>query len=129
MYRRYQNRASWRGPEAALRCAMAAMLSAAVQRGKAFPPLPIAVRPVAARSIGWVSAICFAPAERIWCRRQNLKRCGICVSDIFREIEEELRRDNLLKLWQRYAKYIIGGVVLVLVIAGLVVAWRQYATS
>jgi hypothetical protein len=51
------------------------------------------------------------------------------VSDIFREIEEELRRDNLLKLWQRYAKYIIAGVVLVLLIAGLVVAWRQYQAS
>lgn len=51
------------------------------------------------------------------------------MSDIFREIEEELRRDNLLKLWQRYAKYIIAAVVIVLVIAGLVVAWRQYQAS
>lgn len=51
------------------------------------------------------------------------------MSDIFREIEEELRRDNLLKLWQRYAKYIIAGVLAVLVIAGLVVAWRQYEAS
>lgn len=59
----------------------------------------------------------------------NPKRCRTGVSDIFREIEEELRRDNLLKLWQRYAKYIIAGVVLVLVIAGLVVAWREYQAS
>lgn len=51
------------------------------------------------------------------------------MSDIFREIEEELRRDNLLKLWQRYGKYIIAGVVAVLVLAGLVVAWRQYEAS
>lgn len=51
------------------------------------------------------------------------------MSDIFREIEEELRRENLLKLWQRYAKYVIAAVVLVLVIAGLVVAWRQYQAS
>jgi hypothetical protein len=51
------------------------------------------------------------------------------VSDIFREIEEELRRDNLLKLWQRYGKYLIAAVVVVLVIAGLIVAWREYQAS
>ena len=33
---------------------------------------------------------------------------GACVSDIFREIDDELRRDNLLKLWSRYGKYIIA---------------------
>ena len=31
-----------------------------------------------------------------------------CVSDIFREIDEELRRDNLLKLWSQYGRYIIA---------------------
>ncbi len=31
------------------------------------------------------------------------------MSDIFREIDEELRRDNLLKLWSRYGRYIVGG--------------------
>jgi hypothetical protein len=51
------------------------------------------------------------------------------VSDIFREIDEELRRDNLLKLWQRYGRYVIGAVVLVLVIAGAVVAWRNHQLS
>jgi hypothetical protein len=48
------------------------------------------------------------------------------VSDIFREIDEELRRDNLLKLWQRYYRYIIGVVVLALLIAGGIVAWRNH---
>jgi hypothetical protein len=48
------------------------------------------------------------------------------VSEIFREIDEELRRDNLLKLWQRYGRYLIGAVVLVLLIAGGVVAWRNH---
>jgi hypothetical protein len=51
------------------------------------------------------------------------------VSDIFREIDEELRRDNLLKLWQRYARYIIGAVVLALVVAGGIVAWRNHQLS
>ena len=48
------------------------------------------------------------------------------MSDIFREIDEELRRDNLLKLWQRYGKYVIAVAMLALVIAGGVVGWREY---
>ena len=49
------------------------------------------------------------------------------MSDIFREIEEELRRDNLAKLWQRYGYYVIGVLVAVVVVTGVVVGWRQYA--
>jgi hypothetical protein len=48
------------------------------------------------------------------------------VSDIFREIDEELRRDNLLKLWARYGRYIIAAVAVALVIAGGIVAWREH---
>lgn len=48
------------------------------------------------------------------------------MSDIFREIDEELRRDNLLTLWRQYGRYVIGGVVLVLAIAAGVVAWRNH---
>jgi len=51
------------------------------------------------------------------------------VSDIFREIDEELRRDNLLKLWSRYGRYIIGVAVLALAVAGVVVAWRDHQLS
>jgi hypothetical protein len=48
------------------------------------------------------------------------------VSEIFREIEDELRRDNLLKLWSRYGKYVIAAVVVVIVIAGAIVGWLQH---
>jgi len=48
------------------------------------------------------------------------------VSDIFREIDEELRRDNLLKLWARYGRYIITAAVVALVVAGGIVAWREH---
>jgi hypothetical protein len=48
------------------------------------------------------------------------------VSDIFREIDEELRRDNLLQLWSRYRRYIVAFAVLVLVVAGAIVAWRDH---
>jgi hypothetical protein len=51
------------------------------------------------------------------------------MSDIFREIDEELRRDNLLKLWSRFGRYIIAGVIVVLLIVGGVVAWRDHLTS
>ncbi|HEX3954648.1 MAG TPA: tetratricopeptide repeat protein [Stellaceae bacterium] len=51
------------------------------------------------------------------------------MSEIFREIDEELRRDNLLKLWSRYGRYIIAAVVLVVIVAGGVVAWRDHQTS
>jgi len=51
------------------------------------------------------------------------------VSDIFREIDEELRRDNLLKLWSRYGRYVVALAVLVLVVAGGIVAWRDHQLS
>jgi len=51
------------------------------------------------------------------------------VSDIFREIDEELRRDNLLKLWSRYGRYIIAVAAFALVVAGGIVAWRDHQFS
>jgi hypothetical protein len=48
------------------------------------------------------------------------------VSDIFREIDEELRRDNFLKLWQRYGKYVVALAVVLVAATGLVVGWREY---
>lgn len=51
------------------------------------------------------------------------------MSDIFREIDEELRRDNLLKLWSRYWPYIAGVVAFALLFAGGFVLWRNYQIS
>ena len=51
------------------------------------------------------------------------------MSDIFREIDEELRRDNLRKLWSRYGRYVIAAAVFVLVVAGAIVAWRDHQLS
>ena len=48
------------------------------------------------------------------------------MSEIFREIDEELRRDNLGKLWTRYGAYIIGLAVLIVVVTAGVVGWREY---
>jgi len=49
------------------------------------------------------------------------------VSDIFKEIEEELRRENFAKLWQRYRYHVLGFLAAVIVVTGVVVGWRQYA--
>lgn len=51
------------------------------------------------------------------------------MSDIFREIDEELRRDNLLKLWSRYGRYIVAAAVLALALAGGLAAWRAHQLS
>jgi hypothetical protein len=51
------------------------------------------------------------------------------VSDIFREIDEELRRDNFRQLWSRYGRYIIAFGVFILVVAGSIVAWRDHQLS
>jgi hypothetical protein len=45
------------------------------------------------------------------------------VSDIFDEVDEEVRREQLKKLWDRYGTYFIA--IAVLVVAG-VGAWRAY---
>ena len=50
------------------------------------------------------------------------------MADIFQEIDEDLRRDRVAKLWARYGKYAIGAAVLIVVATAAVVAyqnWRQ----
>jgi len=47
---------------------------------------------------------------------------GAHVSDIFREIDEELRRDNLRKLWSHNGKYLITKMLLVMLIIDDIVA-------
>ncbi|HEV2300703.1 MAG TPA: tetratricopeptide repeat protein [Stellaceae bacterium] len=51
------------------------------------------------------------------------------MTEIFREIDEELRRDNLLKLWARYGRYVIAAAALALLVAGGIVAWRNHLQS
>ena len=45
------------------------------------------------------------------------------VADIFHEVDEEVRRDRLKKLWDRYSIYLIA--LAVLIVAGIA-AWRGY---
>jgi len=59
-------------------------------------------------------------------RPHRFRRLGACVSEIFREIDEELRRENLLKLWSRYGKYIVAAVVAIVLVIGGIMAWRDH---
>ncbi len=45
------------------------------------------------------------------------------MADIFQEVDEEVRRERLNKLWHRYGYYIIAACLLVVVAVG---AWRGY---
>ena len=45
------------------------------------------------------------------------------MSDIFNEVDEEVRREQLKKLWERYSNLIIGVAILVVAAVG---AWRGY---
>lgn len=48
------------------------------------------------------------------------------MSDIFREIDEELRRDRLEQLWKRYGSWIIAGAVLLVAATAGYTFWREY---
>jgi hypothetical protein len=45
------------------------------------------------------------------------------VSDIFNEVDEEVRRERLRKLWERYNVLIVGGALLIIVGVG---GWRSH---
>jgi hypothetical protein len=45
------------------------------------------------------------------------------VADIFHEVDEEVRRERLQKLWERYSFHIVAGAVLVIAVIG---GWRGY---
>lgn len=45
------------------------------------------------------------------------------MADIFHEVDEEVRRDQLKKLWDRYSLYIVAAAVLIVAVIG---AWRAY---
>jgi hypothetical protein len=49
------------------------------------------------------------------------------VTDIFQEVEEEVRRERLEQLWRRYGSYIIAGAAFVVVATAAVTGWRAYS--
>ena len=80
-----------------------------------------------------------APVKALGClspEKRNFR-----VTDIFREVEEDVRRERYEKLWKEYGDYIIAGAALVVIAVGglpalarlrtapAVTAARTYATS
>jgi hypothetical protein len=51
------------------------------------------------------------------------------LTDLFSEIEQDLRRERANKLWEKYGIYLIGLAVAIVVIASAVVGWRAWQTS
>jgi hypothetical protein len=45
------------------------------------------------------------------------------VSELFDEVDEEVRREQLKKLWEKYSIYIIAGMILIIAAVG---GWRGY---
>jgi hypothetical protein len=48
------------------------------------------------------------------------------VSDIFREVEEDVRRERLEKLWKQYGDYIIAGMAVIVVGVAGYKLWQHY---
>jgi hypothetical protein len=48
------------------------------------------------------------------------------LSDIFREVEEEVRRDRLEKIWKQYGDYIVAAAALVILAAAAFRLWNVY---
>lgn len=48
------------------------------------------------------------------------------MTDIFREVEEEVRRERYAQLWKKYGDYVIAGAALVIIAAAGIQLWRVY---
>ena len=51
------------------------------------------------------------------------------MSDIFREVDEDVRAQEYMRLWKTYGVYVIAGLVAIVVGTAGSVAWRNYQTS
>ena len=51
------------------------------------------------------------------------------MSDVFREVDEEIRKDRALTLWNRYGRFLIGGVVGVVAATAAWQGWTAWSLS
>ncbi len=49
------------------------------------------------------------------------------MTDIFDEVDEELRHDNWRKLWKSYGKYVVTVLLIIVVSTGAKVGWDEYS--
>ncbi|MEP2829490.1 tetratricopeptide repeat protein [Parvibaculum sp.] len=51
------------------------------------------------------------------------------MTDLFREVEEDLRREQFSKLWEKYGTWVIGLAVAIVLITAAFVGWRAWVHS
>jgi hypothetical protein len=51
------------------------------------------------------------------------------VTDIFREVDEDLKRDQALELWRRFGKYVLAFAFAAVVMTAALVGWQNYRES
>ncbi|MEH6405101.1 MAG: tetratricopeptide repeat protein [Sneathiella sp.] len=51
------------------------------------------------------------------------------MSDIFGEVDEEVRKDKSMVLWNKYGKFVIAGAVLLVAATAGIVGWKNYQLS
>lgn len=51
------------------------------------------------------------------------------MTDLFREVEEDLRREQFSKLWDKYGVYVIAAAAAIVLLAAIVVGWRTWSHS
>jgi hypothetical protein len=51
------------------------------------------------------------------------------LTDLFREVEEDLRREQFSKLWDKYGAYLIGLAVGIVVLTAAIFGWRAWSHS
>ena len=51
------------------------------------------------------------------------------MTDIFREVYEDIRQERYLKVWKRYGRYVVGAATLVVLATAAYVGWRDYDAS
>ena len=51
------------------------------------------------------------------------------MTDLFREVEEDLRREQFSKLWDKYGLYLIGFAAGIVLIAAAFIGWRAWSNA
>jgi hypothetical protein len=72
-------------------------------------------------------AVCYVGSRKLWWRPFfKLKHGKTRVSDLFREVDEDVRHERMLKLWRALGPYVIVATVVSVLTVGGYLAWRDY---
>ena len=51
------------------------------------------------------------------------------MADIFREVDEDIRRERYAKLWKAYGRYVIGAALALVIGVAATIGWREYTRA